>query len=79
MIKCLNDLYIVLSVSSKELQQFNIFPGENDNETILNINQIIEDQRSKNLISKTLYLHVKGKFPIHNLSVHHITHTKHTI
>lgn len=33
--------------------------GERDNETILKINQIIEEDKTKNLISKSLYLHVK--------------------
>lgn len=46
-------------VKGQQLATFAEEEGENDNETILNINQIIEDQRSKNLISKTLYLHVK--------------------
>merc|ERR1711902_416834 len=33
--------------------------GERDNETILKINQIIEEDKTRNLISKNLYLHVK--------------------
>ena len=35
--------------------------GQRDNETILKINQIIEEDKTKNLISKSLYLHVKGR------------------
>ena len=35
--------------------------GERDSESILKINQIIEEDKTKNLISKSLYLHVKGR------------------
>ena len=38
-----------------------LFQGEGDNETILKINHIIEEDTAKNLISKSLYLHVKGR------------------
>merc|ERR1719471_20775 len=37
----------------------NIEEGEQDNETILKINTILEEQKRANLISKSLYLHVK--------------------
>lgn len=33
--------------------------GEKDNETILNINKLLEEEKSKNKISKHLYMHVK--------------------
>ena len=35
--------------------------GENDNETILAINKLLEEEKNKDRISKHLYMHVKGK------------------
>ena len=42
------------------LEYLNCDEGEQDNETILKINTILEEQKRANLISKSLYLHVKG-------------------
>ena len=38
--------------------------GENDNETILAINKLLEEEKNKDRISKHLYMHVKGKIII---------------
>ena len=35
--------------------------GEQDNETILAINKLLEEEKNKDKISKHLYMHVKGK------------------
>ena len=62
-------LYVVVDYNRQRhfLRKFfiifttNALLGERDNETILKINQIIEEDKTKNLISKSLYLHVKGR------------------
>ena len=61
-----NTLWLILSV------QISLYAGEKDNETILKINDFLEQQKKLSKISKNLYMHVKGNKADYINEVHHL-------